>query len=323
MTELQSFALFNRLGGKFRVGIINRCNLNCFFCHNEAMPNPRASSAKPPSDVLETKALVSIINAFTRLGGRQVNITGGEPLAHPELPGFINSIEKRQTKIMLNTNAVLAERLLRLPRLRKLDGILASLHTTDDAIFRGRLAGRSAEQVMRNIVALKAHGYDVHINFSLGGYNKDEFEGVLDFAIEHQIPLKAIAFVGSHQAPTADAGDWVDPIWLKGILAARGAELVERREAFGGMSMAFRVSGCPVKVKNIAEGRLKTDFCDGCAHQRSCGEGIYGLRVGVDGLWKPCLLRRDRFSRVEPKDYERQILSVVHSMIGRWSRRGL
>ena len=30
------------------------------------------------------------------------------------------------------------------------------------------------------------------------------------------------------------------------------------------------------------EGRLVTDFCAGCAHERRCGEGIYGVRVGVD-----------------------------------------
>ena len=37
----QSFDLFDKRGGKFQVAVVNRCNLNCSFCHNEGMKNPR------------------------------------------------------------------------------------------------------------------------------------------------------------------------------------------------------------------------------------------------------------------------------------------
>jgi molybdenum cofactor biosynthesis enzyme MoaA len=39
--KLKSFEYFIKAKAKFRVAIINRCNMNCFFCHNEAMENPR------------------------------------------------------------------------------------------------------------------------------------------------------------------------------------------------------------------------------------------------------------------------------------------
>ncbi len=318
--ELRSFSLFNELGGKFRVAVINACNLDCFFCHNEAMPNPRKGHAGPRDRRLDDRALLEIIDAFTALGGRQVNITGGEPLAHRDLPGFISRIKKRRAKVVLNTNAVLAQRLLGRPPIPALDSILASLHTTDDQHFAEKLGGQSAGRVMKNIAALKAHGYDVHINYSLGDYNKDEFGRVVDFALKHAIPLKAIAFVGSHEAPK-DQGAWIDPEWLFEQLASRGAKTLEQKEAFGGLTTRYAIDGCSVKIKNIAKGRLMTDFCEGCAHQDRCGEGIYGLRVGVDGLWKPCLLRKDRFSAVSVElDYRAQILSAVNAMIGRWER---
>jgi hypothetical protein len=81
--------------------------MDCFFCHNEGMDNPRRSAAplgaadplsgggghqpaavngaaakkrdplkrKGPS-VLSTEQLLGIMNAFTRLGGKQINVTG-------------------------------------------------------------------------------------------------------------------------------------------------------------------------------------------------------------------------------------------------------
>jgi hypothetical protein len=74
-------------------------------------------------------------------------------------------------------------------------------------------------------------------------------------------------------------------------------------------------------VKNIAEGRLRTDFCRGCLHEAGCGEGIYGLRIGVDALIKPCLLRKDRWSELDARgDLRAQILATVHAMVGDWSR---
>jgi hypothetical protein len=52
-----------------------------------------------------------------------------------------------------------------------------------------------------------------------------------------------------------------------------------------------------------------------------CGEGIYGLRVGVDALMKPCLLRRDKDRPlVEGRSYEDQILELISAMIGDFRR---
>jgi hypothetical protein len=76
-----------------------------------------------------------------------------------------------------------------------------------------------------------------------------------------------------------------------------------------------------VKIKNVARGRLRTDFCKGCLHAERCGEGIYGLRVGVDGLMKPCLLRRERFRPLsDDASYEDQVLACIAGMVGDPSR---
>ena len=323
--SLSRFERFQKLGGKFRVAIINRCNLDCFFCHNEAMANPRRPRAEHSPDAarpLSSDDLVAIINTYTAMGGRQVNLTGGEPLAHPDLPGLLSRIDKRGSRILLNTNGLLAGRLLRHPKSPVLDGLLVSLHTTDDDDFKAALGGGSARQVMDNIVRLRQHGYTVSINYSLGAYNRDSFGDVVDFARQHGVALKTITLVRPNEDPDFYGGDWIDPDWLEGILTRRGAERVSEKSAFGGFTRTWSLEGTPIRIKNIGRGRLQTSFCEGCSHRRSCGEGIYGVRVGVDGLWKPCLLRRERFKAVERGSYEAQIRAIIDAMIGDWEAAG-
>jgi molybdenum cofactor biosynthesis enzyme MoaA len=319
---VESFRTFNEGGGKFRLAIVNVCNLDCFFCHNEAMANPRRGDWSPAS--LGDDDLVGIADAWARLGGEQINLTGGEPLAHPDFVGLVSRIDKRATRIALNTNAILAERLLARPKLDAIDVILASLHSVDDAFFREQLGGRGAtpaRKVMDNIAALAAHGYKVEINFSLSVANKAGLDAVLDFAIGHGIDLKAIALVRSSCDPAFYGGDWVDPAWIAERLAARGAVSGGTRDQFGGRKTTFRVGTTKIEVKNIATGRLETDFCRGCLVKPQCGEGIYGVRVGVDGIVKPCLLRRDRHRPLERgRPWEVQILETVDAMVGDWAR---
>lgn len=320
---VESFRTFNEGGGKFRLAIVNVCNLDCFFCHNEAMDNPRRGAWTP--DTLTADDLVGIADAWARLGGAQINITGGEPLAHPDFVGLVSRIDKGATRIALNTNAILADRLLGGPRVEAIDLILASLHSVDDAFFRDQLGGRgaaaSATKVMANIAALAAHGYKVEINFSLSGANRDGLDAVLDFALEHGIDLKAIALVRSSCDPAFYGGDWVDPAWISERLAARGAKATGTRDAFGGRKTTYKIGTTKIEVKNIATGRLETDFCRGCLVKPQCGEGIYGVRVGVDGVVKPCLLRRDRYRPLDrTRPWDMQILETVDAMVGDWSR---
>jgi cyclic pyranopterin phosphate synthase len=335
--QLERFRIFNEKGGKFRVAIINTCNLDCFFCHNEGMSNPRRGQVTTTTTMAGARHLgkddiVRLINAFTRLGGRQVNITGGEPLAHPEVVPILEAIDKRQTRVVLNTNALLAHKLVAHPRVQNLDAIFASLHTTDDEVFRSELGGtaRSVAKVKHGIVSLKKAGYEVQINYSLGPYNVAGFAEVLDFAIDNEIDLKAIALVRSSDAASARefyGGDWIDPRWLSEIVLARSAVLVGEDEGLGGHTTTYRIGRSTVKVKNVARGRLETDLCRGCLKRPQCGEGIYGFRVGVDGVMKPCLLRRDKDRPLREsstgercESYEDQILDVVSAMIGDFGR---
>merc|ERR1719499_276654 len=169
------------------------------------MENPREPTkpgfpAKGPSHV-PTKDILSIINTYCRLGGKSLNVTGGEPLTRPDIVELLSGIDKRNTTIVLNSNvsSPFVNRLLKVPKIAQVDAIFASLHTTDNVDF-GEAMGtpsnkRGATEVMENMVKLKEHGYNVEINFSLGNYNKHEWAKILKFGVENGIAAKAITLI--------------------------------------------------------------------------------------------------------------------------------
>jgi len=323
--------------------------MNCFFCHNEGMDNPRQPltldrpsqdetdshknesskllNKKGPS-FLSTDQLLDLMNSFADLGGKQLNITGGEPLSHPDINHILKSVKKKKTKIVLNSNVLLAQRLLKEPKIENVDAIYASLHTVEPKIFKEQLgtSANAAFTVMENMKLLKKHGYNVQINYSLGDYNKDEFSKVLDFAIQNRIHLKAIALIRSNENPGFYGGNWIDPKFVEQIVEKRPVQRIATKEGFGGRTITWQLLDeterpTIVEVKNIATGRLITDYCSGCKYFKSCGEGIYALRSGVDGLWKPCLLNKDKYERMDMSgklSWEDQILYHIDRMVGNW-----
>jgi cyclic pyranopterin phosphate synthase len=330
-TRLERFHEFNRLGGKFRVAVINLCNLDCFFCHNEGMANPRRQSAlsrpraQPQLKVLEARLsdddLHGMIEAYAELGGAQINLTGGEPLARTDIVPWLHRLRRGGTRTVLNTNALLADRLLAVPKLPTLDAIFASLHTTDEERFRSDLGGRNPHKVMENIAALRRHGYEVQVNYSLGPHNLHQFDDVLTFILAEKLNLKVIALVRFSDEPEFYRGDWLDPDLIEQELRARGAVYVREENTVGGHKTTWQLGDSTVLVKNIGRGRLRTDFCSGCSQAAGCGEGIYGQRVGVDALFKPCLLRKDGFIPVDrSRSYREQILDAISAMMGEGSR---
>lgn len=317
------------MGAKFRVAVINKCNMNCFFCHNEGMKNPRMPGDKTPikrsiAPEMDTQKMITLMNDFCELGGRQLNITGGEPLVHKDILQILNGINKRKTTVILNSNVMLAEKLLNAPVSKTVDAIYASLHTTKDSVFKEQLGVPGAQLVMDNILALKKHGYKVQINYSHGEYNKDSLNDVLDYVIANEIGFKSICLIRSDEEKQqyGPGQEWSDPDYVAKTIEKRGLQKIGVREGFGGFVSIYKApsSDYKIEVKNVGTGRLMTDFCKGCKHTKTCGEGIYALRSGPDGIWKPCLLNHEGFSKIDYQvdDFKPQILATIHNMVGDW-----
>jgi predicted NodU family carbamoyl transferase len=82
----KSIDLFNSVKGRLRISITNRCNLNCFFCHKEGN--------KCSNRDMDFNLVQKLLKSYAELGGREVNITGGEPTLHKDFIRIIKEAKK-------------------------------------------------------------------------------------------------------------------------------------------------------------------------------------------------------------------------------------
>ena len=97
----ESKTLFNL--NKLRVAITNACNLSCFYCHNEGQ------DLNCKKTFLSLKYVQNMVDWIIKNNVKvdYINITGGEPMVHPQIFEIIDELNKLNCKIRLNTNATL------------------------------------------------------------------------------------------------------------------------------------------------------------------------------------------------------------------------
>jgi len=95
---------FGRVARALRVSVTDRCNLRCRYC----MP-AEGLTWLPRDELLSDDELVTLARVFTRLGVRELRVTGGEPLVRPALPALVARLRELPgvEEIGLTTNGVL------------------------------------------------------------------------------------------------------------------------------------------------------------------------------------------------------------------------
>lgn len=87
------------------IDITDACNLNCRYCNKQCVSTNNAK-------FMELESLKTILDNLTPLSENMnivVNITGGEPLLHPNLEEILKSIKSYNCRIVLWTNGVLLD----------------------------------------------------------------------------------------------------------------------------------------------------------------------------------------------------------------------
>jgi len=180
--------------------ITNDCNLNCPKCFTF-----NRQDLKYYKSVADTK---KIIKEIVRLsGGVQVlNITGGEPTLHPNLPGIIKACRHPKIKrITMNTNGL---RLAREPQLAadlKALGVqvVLSVDTFDGAKSR-KIAGRDITREKRKALeALEKHGVPTTILCTcIKGVNDEEVADItrayLPLGFMRSVTIQNMTYTGKN-----------------------------------------------------------------------------------------------------------------------------
>lgn len=157
------------------IEITNACNLKCKHCY------VLARKSKP--QYLKYKTIDKLISEMEKIGVWQIDLTGGEISAHPEINKILNRLHRSHLLVNLFTNlstgnvkfldtiAAIKPKLV----ITSIDGNNATVHDE----FRG--VKGAFDRTFKNIKYLQSKNIPVRVNVSLSKYNYKHLEEIVYF----------------------------------------------------------------------------------------------------------------------------------------------
>lgn len=153
---------YHRTIDYLRVSVTDRCNLRCRYCMPDGVP------LVCHADVLRYEELLRLCRRFAALGITKFKVTGGEPLARKDCPGFIAALKALPgvEQVTLTTNGVLLPEALDELVRAGVDGVNVSLDTLDDGLYSAltRAPAGTAARVLAAARACAARGVPTKLN---------------------------------------------------------------------------------------------------------------------------------------------------------------
>ncbi|MFE2495567.1 radical SAM protein [Streptomyces scopuliridis] len=295
-TALQNFAA---LRGQLRVSFGPRCNIACWFCHNEGdVPPPLTRvdrTQQPRVRGLNPAGYLTLISSLMEAGLKRVYFTGGEPLTSPLARPVLEQLPEpgpdASYTLITNGTRIRTHR----PWLAKtrLDKVKVSLHYFSDESLKAIAGtGMGINIVLDGIEAAREIFERVELNTLLQKENAHEVRQILDFALERRMPVQFIELVGTDfNKGRASSAVLADDIvaYLRTLTSNEHTEVA----GVGQGRRVFRIDGIEIDVIHRNLGRHHVGQCGACPLRAKCVEGFWALRVDHDGGVQPCLLRED------------------------------
>ena len=276
---------FGRTATDLRLSLTDKCDLRCTYCMPaEGLP------WLPKPDLLTDDELVRMVRiAVTRLGVREVRLTGGEPLIRPNLAGPEGLVARLarldpRPELSLTTNAVALARLAGPLKEAGLDRVNISLDTLDPAVFKTLTRRDRHAAVLAGIEAAAQAGLTpVKINTVLmRGVNDHEAAPLLRWCLDRGYELR---FIEQMPLDAQHGWDRTQMVSAEEILNRLSASfrLTPRSHGSRGSAPAetWLVDGGPAVVGVIAS--VTRPFCADCDR----------VRLTADGQVRTCLFARE------------------------------
>jgi cyclic pyranopterin phosphate synthase len=303
---------FARRGGQLRVSFGPRCQLGCWFCHNEGEIPPRLThqdrTLQPRRRALNAEDLLEAINAMTAAGIGRVFFTGGEPLlsplARPVLEGLPEHQASQYTTTLISNGLTLTRDLEWLAA-TALDRIKVSLHYFSDASIAAIAEGRPGDiaKIKAGIEAAIEAIPVVELNLLLQEQNAHEMDDIIAYARDLGTGLQIIELVDTDHNAGLGGGKIASTELSHRLRTFATAEQVvtsgtgQGRRVF---TVPGRTGPMTIEVIDASLGRHHVGQCDTCPARANCVEGFWALRLDAAGTLAPCLLRPDLRLDVTP-----------------------
>ncbi len=265
---------YGRPTTNLRISVTKRCNLACFYCHNEGQD--LATTDITPDEI------ATVVRAAVCCGVRGVKLTGGEPLIRKDIIEVVAAIAPLVPEVSMTTNGVLLPRYAQGLVDAGLSRLNLSLDTPEAVQFQGVTGHDLMDQVLAGIAAAKTAGLQrLKINMVvMRDVNHDQIEEMLTFCAAHAVMLQLIEIHTDRHGISTQLYQryFYDLGPVEERFARRASEVRERAFHRRKVYTLPAPAGGLVHVEVVRPMHNPT-FCGACTR----------IRLTADGLLKPCL----------------------------------
>ncbi len=255
-----------------RISLTQRCNFDCFFCHQEGESGPNGE--------VTPEEIETIVSVAAELGITKVKLTGGEPLLRDDVVEIVRRISPYVDEVSMTTNGYMLKEKACDLRDAGLNRVNVSFHSTDPEKFC-KIIGRESGQAVREGVeeAIRCGLSPLKLNMVvMKGINDEEIEDMIAFSKETGATLQLIEYQALEKGVEEYDSYHFDLRPLEEQLAARSQSIVER-EMHRRKQYHLKGGG----IVEVVRPMHNSEFCAYCTR----------LRMTSDGHFKPCLMRED------------------------------
>lgn len=164
------------------IEIADACNERCIHCY---IPNERKNN------VIDSTLFYRIIEEGRKMNIIHVTLSGGEPLLHKDILGFLKKCRKLELSVNVLSNlTLLTDDIISEMKKNSLLSVQVSLYSMDAAVHDSitKLNG-SFEKTKAGILRLCSEGIPVQISCPIIKQNKDSYVDVLHWGWAHNIAV--------------------------------------------------------------------------------------------------------------------------------------
>jgi len=291
--ESQSIAEEERTPS-LRIAVTGACNLKCFYCpidgDNYLLKGKRFLDAEDFSHVA-TKAYES--------GIRHFSITGGEPLATPNLTFPLARIIRDFRNLgylRLNTNGLALKDYADSIEESGFHKVKVSIDSLKIGKYQGtyKRDAQNVKEILEGIDVIREKRIPVRINMVVGKYNEDEVLEMVDFCETKGLELKLFDITFYRDSLATNHKFWennyVSLVPLVKEFSERfgSPKIVYAVGGFGNPMPVFRAeSDSPIRLRISESSAMYDESCAGC-QDFLCQDGFCNLTLTTDGDIKPC-----------------------------------
>lgn len=285
----------NLPSGTLRISIVNICNMNCFYCHNEGQDKIKTS-------MMSFRNFKKILDTSLFFGLRGVTFSGGEPFLNKDLCNMIKYCHKiGLKKIDICTNGILIKENLKLLKISKNIELAVGIDTIDkNKISKNSSVGKNFEYICNNLDLLKKEKIKFSINSVYNGSNLSEMIKICEFCGKNNVNIRIIEMDTfnflTKSIVTSSFKKCIDSIAKKFKLKLRR----DRQKGYYGI------------LKNGS----KIYFYDSYCHNRDCFNcARWTLRINSNGEAIPCYARNFKINllRKNKDDRYNNFLKAIYN----------